>query len=129
MLMFARELQRHSDSGQWGILSTAARPGVVFTNLQATGPKQGGATAASRGIDLMMRLPGMAQQVPQGILPALYGATSPDAVPGEYYGPDGFLGFTGAPHVTPVPKQGLDDADSAHLWSVSEQLTKVSFPS
>jgi len=128
MLMFGRELQKHSDAGGWGILSTIARPGVVFTNLQSTGPKQGGATLASRAIDLMMRLPGMAQQVPQGILPALYGATSPDAAPGEYYGPDGFLGFTGAPHATTVPKQGLDDADSARLWSVSEQLTKVSFP-
>jgi NAD(P)-dependent dehydrogenase (short-subunit alcohol dehydrogenase family) len=128
MLLFARELQRHSDAGGWGIRSIAARPGVVFTNLVASGPKQGGHTASSRVMDLMMRLPGMAQQVPQGILSALYAATSPDAAPGGYYGPSGFLGFTGAPDVTPFPKQALDDSDAARLWSVSEQLTKVSFP-
>jgi NAD(P)-dependent dehydrogenase (short-subunit alcohol dehydrogenase family) len=128
MIMFARELQRHSDAGGWGIHSTAARPGVVFTNLVASGPRQAGATASTRVIDLVMRVPGMAQEVPQGILPALHAATSPEAAPGEYYGPDGFLGFTGAPALTPVPKQGRDDADAARLWTVSEQLTGVSFP-
>ena len=128
MIMFAREMQRHSDAGGWGIHSTAARPGIVFTNLVASGPRRDGATSSSRAIDLVMRLPGMAQEVPQGVLAALYAATRPEAAPGEYYGPDGFLGFTGAPHVTPVPKQGLDDADAARLWNVSEQLTGVSFP-
>jgi NAD(P)-dependent dehydrogenase (short-subunit alcohol dehydrogenase family) len=128
MILFARELQRHSDAGGWGIHSTVARPGVVHTNLIASGPRQAGATASTRVLDLVMRLPGMAQEIPQGVLPALHAATSPDAQPGEYYGPGGFMGFTGAPGVTPVPKQGLDAADAARLWTVSEQLTGVSFP-
>ncbi|CAN5250620.1 SDR family oxidoreductase [soil metagenome] len=128
MLLFARELQRRSDAEGWGILSAAARPGVVFTNLVAAGPAGSGPTLSSRVISLMMRLPRMAHQVPQGVLSALYAATSPDAAPGQYYGPDGFLGFTGAPAVTPYPRQALDDADSARLWTVSEQLTAVRFP-
>jgi NAD(P)-dependent dehydrogenase (short-subunit alcohol dehydrogenase family) len=127
MILFARELQRRSDLAGWGIHSTAARPGVVFTNLVASGPKQDGATASSRAIDLAMRIPGMAQEVPQGVLPALYAATSPEALPGQYYGPSGFLGFTGAPDLTRVPRQGRDDADAARLWTVSEELTDVSF--
>lgn len=128
MLMFARELQKRSDAGGWGILSAAAHPGATHTNLQSTGPKQGGATAMSRTMDFIMSLPGMSQQVEQGILPALFAATSPDARGGEYYGPDGFGGLAGAPTTVTPPKRALDDADSARLWSVSEQLTKVSFP-
>lgn len=128
MLMFARELQKRSDAAGWGILSAAAHPGATHTNLQTTGPKQGGATVMSRGMDFVMSLPGMSQQVAQGILPALFAATSPDAAPGQYYGPNGFAGLTGAPAVAKPPRRALDDADSARLWSVSEQLTKVSFP-
>ena len=128
MLMFARELQKRSDAAGWGILSTAAHPGATHTNLQTTGPNQGRPTMATRGMHLVMRLPGMAQQVEQGILPALFAATSRDARGGEYYGPDGFAGLAGAPTIVKPPKRALDDADSARLWSVSEQLTKVSFP-
>lgn len=127
MILFARELQRRSDAAGWDIHSTVAHPGVVHTNLIASGPGQGRATASTRVMGVVMRLPGMAQEVPQGVLPALHAATSPDARPGEYYGPDGFLGFTGAPGVTTVPRQGLDPADAERLWTVSEQLTGVSF--
>jgi NAD(P)-dependent dehydrogenase (short-subunit alcohol dehydrogenase family) len=129
MILFGRELQRQSDAGGWGILSAIARPGVVHTNLIASGPAQGRPTASTRVMNVLMRLPGMSQQVPEGILSALYAATSPDVRPGEYYGPQGFLGFTGAPALTPVPKAALDDADAARLWTLSEELTGVSFAS
>jgi len=129
MLMFAQELQRHSDAGGWGILSTAAHPGATHTNLQTTGPKQNGAsTLSSRGMDFVMRLPGMSQEIPQGILPALFAATSPDATPGGYYGPTGRLGLTGAPGPAKPPRQATSPADDARLWTVSEQLTGVTFP-
>ncbi|MFM9921284.1 SDR family oxidoreductase [Lacisediminihabitans sp. H27-G8] len=128
MLMFARELQRQSDANRWGILSTAARPGIVATNLQITGPRQDGDTSSTRLVDSTRGWKWMWQQVPQGVLPALFGATSPDALPGSYYGPDGFLGFTGAPKVTAPPRRALNEADSARLWRVSEQLTNAAFP-
>lgn len=128
MLMFARELQKRSDAAGWGLLSLAAHPGSTRTNLQSTGPKQGGPSAMTRAMDLIMGIPGMSQQIPQGILPALFAATSPDVAPGQYYGPDGFLGVTGGPAIAKPPRRALSDADSARLWSVSEQLTKVSFP-
>lgn len=129
MLMFAQELQRRSDAGGWGILSTAAHPGATHTNLQTTGPKQGGATLSSRGMDLIMRLPGVGQEIPQGILPALFAATSPDAAPGAYYGPTGGpFRMTGAPGLVNPPRQAKNPADDARLWTVSEQLTGVTFP-
>jgi NAD(P)-dependent dehydrogenase (short-subunit alcohol dehydrogenase family) len=128
MLMFAQELQRRSDAGGWSILSTAAHPGATHTNLQTTGPKQGGTTLSSRAMDAMMSLSFMAQEIPQGILPALFAATSPDAAPGAYYGPSGFLGLTGAPAPAAVPTRAKNPDDDARLWTVSETLTGVRFP-
>jgi NAD(P)-dependent dehydrogenase (short-subunit alcohol dehydrogenase family) len=59
-LMFARELDRRSVSGSWGIRSNAAHPGGTSTNLQSTGP---GANS------LTMRV--LWQQIDTGILPAV----------------------------------------------------------
>jgi NAD(P)-dependent dehydrogenase (short-subunit alcohol dehydrogenase family) len=128
MLMFARELQVRSDAGGWGILSAAAHPGATHTNLQTTGPKQGGATLSTRAMDAMMSLGFMAQDVPQGILPALLAATSPDAAPGAYYGPRGFLQLTGAPGLAAIPRLARSAADSSRLWDESETLAGVRFP-
>jgi NAD(P)-dependent dehydrogenase (short-subunit alcohol dehydrogenase family) len=129
-LMFARELQRRSDRLGWGLRSNSAHPGATITNLQVTGPTHG--RDSTRLVDLMnrisYRIPGMWQEVDQGILPALYAATSPDAVGGGYYGPSGPFGLTGGPAEASVPKRALDDNDSRRLWDVSEQLTGVHFP-
>ena len=122
-LMFARELQRRSDASGWGITSTAAHPGGTATNLQVTGPRQGrelsGFSAWANSHFF--------QPISQGILPSLYAATSADATPGGYYGPNGFLEIRGAAASAHVPRRALDAADSARLWSVSEELTGVTF--
>jgi NAD(P)-dependent dehydrogenase (short-subunit alcohol dehydrogenase family) len=84
MLVFARELQRRSDAGGWGLTSTAAHPGSTLTNLQVTGPRLGGGSGGAMAAytRLTAGVPWLWQRAPQGILPALYGATSPDAVGG-----------------------------------------------
>src|SRR5271167_3490734 len=41
VLMFARELDRRSRAAGWGIVSTAAHPGLTKTNLQISGPSHG----------------------------------------------------------------------------------------
>ncbi len=128
MLMFARELQRRSDAAGWGILSTAAHPGATKTNLQSTGPKQLGENIQTRLMDATMGLTFMWQEVAQGILPALFAATSPDATPGAYYGPKGLLELTGAPGLSSIPKAALSADDAERLWNVSEKLTGVSYP-
>jgi NAD(P)-dependent dehydrogenase (short-subunit alcohol dehydrogenase family) len=130
MLMFARELSRHSAAGGWGILSTAAHPGATITNLQVTGPMRGHPVNGIRARinRLQYKVPGLYQNADQGILPALFAATNPDAAPGAYYGPSGFQELSGGHSLSGVPKRALNDADSARLWTVSEQLVKVKFP-
>jgi NAD(P)-dependent dehydrogenase (short-subunit alcohol dehydrogenase family) len=130
-LMFARELERRSIASDWGIRSNAAHPGATVTNLQVTGPTRGGngSQLLQRITTASHRIGWLWQEIPQGILPALYASTSPDAAGGGYYGPDGFAELTGGPTPAAVPRRALSDADSARLWDTSEQLTGVAFPS
>jgi NAD(P)-dependent dehydrogenase (short-subunit alcohol dehydrogenase family) len=129
MLMFARELNKRSASAGWGILAAAAHPGATITNLQVAGPLRGYPAdgARARIVRQQYKVPGLFQNVDQGILPALFAATSPDAAGGGYYGPSGFQEVTGGPGPASVPKRAQNDADSAHLWTLSEQLSGVNF--
>jgi NAD(P)-dependent dehydrogenase (short-subunit alcohol dehydrogenase family) len=125
-LMFARELDRRSTAGRWGIRSTSAHPGATITNLQTTGPGTTG--LAARIVKIMYHVPFMWQQVDTGILPALYAATSPDAAGGGFYGPSGFGELRGEAAVAKMPEQALDTAVASRLWDVSERLTRVALP-
>jgi len=129
MLMFAQELNRRSTAADWGILAAAAHPGATITNLQVTGPMRGRKEDGMRARlnRLQYRVPGLYQNADQGILPALFAATSPDAVGGSYYGPSGFQEVTGGPASASIPKRALSEADSARLWEVSEALSHVNF--
>lgn len=122
-LMFARELQRRSAADGYGITSIAAHPGISSTELIENG--MGRNSMAAR----LKPILGMVFQTPAaGALPTLYAATSPDAQPGGYYGPDGFMEIRGAPTEASVPRAAEDQAASARLWTVSEQLTGSYFP-
>jgi NAD(P)-dependent dehydrogenase (short-subunit alcohol dehydrogenase family) len=123
MLAFARELQARSDANGWGLRSVAAHPGYTRTNLQTTGPRLGKPARPPR---TYRRTP-FWQLVETGILPALYAATSPDAEPGGYYGPDGFMGLTGGSHRAREPRAARNDADSARLFDESARLAGVTF--
>ena len=63
-----------------------------------------------------------------GALPTLYAATSPEAKGGEYIGPDGFMEMKGSPKVVQPRPNALDQAVAQRLWTVSEELTGVSYP-
>jgi NAD(P)-dependent dehydrogenase (short-subunit alcohol dehydrogenase family) len=127
MLLFARELQRRSEEGGWGILAAAAHPGATHTSLQSTGPLRGRNPAGlrSRLNNLQYLVPGLYQNVDQGILPALFAATAPDAVGGTYYGPNGFQELAGDAAPAAVPKRATSRADSIRLWTLSEELSGV----
>ena len=132
VLMFARELDRRSRDAGWGIVSNAAHPGLTKTNLQISGPSHGRAkpSVMERLYTLSWRLaPFLWQEIDEGILPALYAATSPQAEGGGYYGPRGIYEANGG-GVTPakVPSRAQDDADSRRLWEISEQLTGINYP-
>jgi NAD(P)-dependent dehydrogenase (short-subunit alcohol dehydrogenase family) len=122
-LMFARELQVRSDRAGLGIGSYAAHPGVSRTDLIANGMGPNSIAARLKPVtDLLF------QSAAAGALPTLYAATSPDVVPGGYYGPDGFMEMRGAPTEAKVPSQARNPADAARLWEISEELVGIHFP-
>jgi len=122
-LAFARELQRRSTLEQWGITSTAAHPGGTKTNLQSTGPRDGAPPTASQEKQYSRFMQG----VDVGVLPSLYAATSPDATPGGYYGPNGFIEMRGEPAPARLPWGARNATAAVMLWDVSEQLTGVRY--
>ena len=104
-LMFAIELDRRSRQAGWGIVSNAAHPGLCKTNLQLSGPSHGKAspTLLERFYRLSRQVtPFMWQEIDEGILPALYGATAPGAKGGAFYGPADSSSSQAA--ASPMPK-------------------------
>jgi NAD(P)-dependent dehydrogenase (short-subunit alcohol dehydrogenase family) len=132
VLMFARELDRRSRQAGWGIVSTAAHPGLTKTNLQISGPSHGRSKPSTMEqlYKLSWRLaPFLWQEIDEGILPALYAATSPQAEGGAFYGPRGiYEAAGGGVTAAKVPARAQNDADCRQLWEISEQLTGVSYP-
>jgi NAD(P)-dependent dehydrogenase (short-subunit alcohol dehydrogenase family) len=123
MLMFALELQRRSDAAGWRLMSNAAHPGFARTELIANGP---GAHGLLWRINRLFQ-PYISQSAAEGALPTLFAATSPQAKPSGYYGPDGFYELKGPPAPAKIMPQARDAAAAARLWDVSAVLTGVSF--
>ena len=114
-LLFLRELSRRAGER---LLVAGAHPGYAATNLQNAPGIPG------RVMALGNRL--IAQSDADGALPQLYAATMPVSS-GDYFGPSGLLGLRGAPHqVTPI-RSAQDDDVAARLWTVSQDLTGVTY--
>ncbi|WP_298441743.1 oxidoreductase [Gordonia sp. (in: high G+C Gram-positive bacteria)] len=120
-LMLALELaERLSEAGS-PKLSTAAHPGYAATDLQMH---------TESPLDWVMRLGNLtplAQSASDGALPALFAATSPHAVNGEYYGPKGLGGMRGGPAVSGYRRVAGDRAVRRKLWAKAEELTGITF--
>jgi NAD(P)-dependent dehydrogenase (short-subunit alcohol dehydrogenase family) len=115
-LLFMRELARRDTS----IISAAAHPGWAATHLQS-----------GEGITKKLSAMGnrvFAQSDSMGALPQLYAATMPDVASGEYFGPDGMFERAGHPTRVGMTAHARNDTDAARLWTVSEELTGVTFP-
>jgi NAD(P)-dependent dehydrogenase (short-subunit alcohol dehydrogenase family) len=121
-LMFAFELQRRSEAAGWGITSIAAHPGIARTDLLHNAPGRYSAAGLARSL-----LWFLFQPAAQGALPTLFAATSPDARPGGYYGPDRLSETRGHPNDAKPPKQALETHVAGRLWEVSSALTGVTF--
>ena len=121
-LMFAFELQRRSDANNWGVTSIAAHPGVSRTDLLHNAPGKTSMAGFARTY-----LWFLFQPAAQGALPTLFAATAKEAKPGAYYGPDKLGETRGYPTLAKIPKQALDEANAARLWTESERLTGVTF--
>lgn len=126
-LLFAYELQRRLTAMGASTLSLASHPGYASTNLQAVGPQMKGSALQAGLMSVANAV--LAQSAAKGALPTLYAATSPDAHGGEYIGPNGLGELRGYPVVVRSNELSNDQALAAKLWSVSEELTGVSFNS
>ncbi|MFF4350201.1 SDR family oxidoreductase [Streptomyces sp. NPDC001530] len=128
-LIFAKELQRRSERGNWGILSNASHPGLTRTNLQKAGPNLGkGDPDRATLFTRLTSFKRLSMEPQQGALPTLYAATSLDARGGAYYGPDGLFGMVGMPTDAKAPRRAHDFDTAARLWDASEELTGVTYP-
>ena len=121
MLMFALELQRRSAAAGWNLMSLAAHPGWARTDLFTSGP------GPLLSFATQFAAPLFSQSAESGALPILFAATSPQAKPGGYYGPNGLSELKGSPAPALIMPQASDKAAAAKLWDISAQLTHVSF--
>ena len=120
-LLFALELARKAVGGK--LSSLACHPGVSTTSIfqysKGFDPKR---------IAVKLLAPLLFQNDENGALPTLYAATSPTAKSGEYIGPSGPGNLKGSPAIELPKPQALDTAVAKRLWTVSEQLTGVTYP-
>ena len=121
-VVFGLELDRRLRAAGSPILCALAHPGYSATNLQSTGP-----TGFLTGVFFRLGNAVLAQPATQGALPQLLAATGPDVQGGQYYGPDGFLEMRGHPVVVQVSDEARDPEVARRLWSVSEELTGVTY--
>ncbi len=117
-LLFTYELQRRLTAKGAPTVALAAHPGFSDT-------------------ELMRHLPGFipdfvwrpfTQPADMGALPTLRAATDPGAQGGQYYGPDGIGESTGHPKVVKSSAQSHNEDIQRRLWTMSEELTGVTYP-
>ena len=121
--MFSFELQRRSDVAGWGLASIAAHPGISRTDLIPNGAGRNSLIGFVR----VLLGPILFQPAAQGALPTLFAATSPEAKPGAFYGPDRMNEMRGFPAPAKIPPRARDVDVAERLWKVSEQLTGVAY--
>lgn len=120
--LFAYGLQRRLAVAGSATASIAAHPGFAQTNLLSTTRGVSWLTPVVRPLIGLMW-----NDAARGALPQLFAATSPDAEPGGYYGPDGWGERAGWPTAARVPAAARVEADQDRLWAESERLTGVRY--
>ncbi|HSH94384.1 MAG TPA: oxidoreductase, partial [Roseimicrobium sp.] len=120
-LMFGLELQRRLARAGAATTAAIAHPGASTTNLFSTH----GAWLSKHVLVPLTR--SLFHPPDQGVLPILFAATAPQAQPGGYYGPDGFMEMKGASASVGVPKAARDENAARQLWEASEQLTGMHY--
>ena len=117
-LLFTYDLQRRLTAKGAPTVALAAHPGFSDT-------------------ELMRHLPSFipefawkpfTQPADKGALPTLRAATDPGAQGGQYYGPDGLGETRGNPKVVSSSAQSHNEDIQRRLWTMSEELTGVTYP-
>lgn len=117
-LLFTYELQRRLIGQHTTAL--AAHPGGSDTELARHLPG-----VVQRAVPLVRPL---FQEAAMGALPTLRAATDPGALGGQYYGPDGLGQQKGHPKLVTSNERSYDIELQRRLWTMSEELTGVTFP-
>jgi NAD(P)-dependent dehydrogenase (short-subunit alcohol dehydrogenase family) len=118
-LLFIHELERRQMRKNWNLEAVAAHPGYADTNLVTGASVQARAGALANAM--------FAQSAERGALPTLCAATYPGLYGASYIGPDGFLEMRGFPKLTRAAAIAYDQRLAKDLWSVSEELTGVTW--
>lgn len=116
-LLFTLELQRRLEASGSSVIATAAHPGMVATNLMSS---------FENPVTTVVAHP-FAQDAATGATPTLFAAT--EAVPGgSYAGPGNRRELAGPPVLVGRSDMAADPAIAARLWTASEELTGVRYP-
>ncbi|GAA4395317.1 SDR family NAD(P)-dependent oxidoreductase [Tsukamurella soli] len=121
-LLFAYELQRRLAAANAPTISLAAHPGGSATDLFRN------ADPLVRALFDKVIVPLVAQDAEHGALPSLRAATDPQAEGGQFYGPDGIARMRGYPRLVTSSKKSHDAQDQRRLWTISEELTGITYP-
>jgi NAD(P)-dependent dehydrogenase (short-subunit alcohol dehydrogenase family) len=124
-LLFALRLAEISREREWPLMSNAAHPGYTRTNLMTAGASLGQSKTRRAWVNRAARF--VSQGVEQGAEPLLYGATSPDALSGVYYGPSRVI--VGPTTIMSPPRAARNREVGERLFSLAEELTGVSLSS
>lgn len=119
-LLFTYALQ-HRLATRGTTTALAAHPAAANTELGRNMP------APLRAVTKLVA-PLLTQPASTGALPILRAATDPQARGGECFGPDGFFEMRGRPTVVRSSAQSHDVELQRRLWTVSEELTGVTYP-
>ena len=124
-LLFTYELHARLQTASADTAAVAAHPGNARTELWRWTPKLTRTLYRPRLRSLTFWF---AQSAPMGALATLRAATDPNARSGDYYGPPGRLQYTGYPTRVDSSADSHDVEAQRRLWTISEQLTGVSYP-
>lgn len=120
-LQFSFEFDRRLKAIGSNLISVAAHPGVVYTDLQRHIPKDELKAAFAHFSAV--------SQPWQGALPSLFAATSESVAGGEYYGPDGQNEYSGFPALSNrLTGAEKDEVQGKELWEFAENITGIRFP-
>ena len=120
-LLFTLELQRRLGASGSSVIATAAHPGMVATNLMSSSENPVMTVVAKVAVYLF------AQDASTGATPILFAATEP--VPGGgYAGPGNRRELAEPPVLVGRSDTAADPAIAARLWTMSEELTGVRYP-
>lgn len=120
-LLFTYELQRRLQERGYGVSALAAHPGISATGLADHLFKYRIAGLINKSMKLMFQSSAM------GALPSIRAAVDPEAVSGQYYGPDGKGERSGYPVIVNSNELSKAQDPARKLWEISEKLTGIKY--